>query len=434
MKITKHARILSLVLVLMMALSTAMVFAEEGAPADQTEQTVEELMLEGLDLPEGEVVVGEQAAEAVADEAMMDGEVTPPVDPQPQPQAVLTATATKKYANDASDNGYILNWTISDPSVVAYYQIFLNGVNVTPYVVSVNDVVQTAQPQFISAYANKCEILAPVGGANYYVVALGPAQPIYSNPVTTIVEAGDVLDEIRFENHGLVWYGRTKKKVKIYSTATGKKAVATLPKNTYVRAIGKYPKKVPKFKQPTKVQVETNDGLVGWLRYSDLKGGVKGHIDVKHDYSRSVKEAFVNYKGYSSTSKYLIWVSPRMQRAYVFEGSKGNWKLDRTYRVTTGRFSHPTSAYQTGIFKKKAKVFKVTEKGKRYYFKYASYFGSGVSFHTGTWWAASNKRRGSVVKSGKPGTFGCLRMYTDEAHWIYENVPMDSMTVVTKKA
>ena len=53
-------------------------------------------------------------------------------------------------------------------------------------------------------------------------------------------------------------------------------------------------------------------------------------------YSTEVKTAFVNYKGYSSKTKYLIWISHYTQQVSIFEGSKGKWKMIRTFICATG--------------------------------------------------------------------------------------------------
>jgi lipoprotein-anchoring transpeptidase ErfK/SrfK len=196
---------------------------------------------------------------------------------------------------------------------------------------------------------------------------------------------------------------------------------------------------VPKFHTPSKVKVKLSDGTVGWLRYSQLRGGVKAKINLKKDYTRSVKENYVNSMGYTSTTGYLVWISPYTQRAYTFRGSAGNWTLVRSDRVTTGRFSHRTpylndknrTAKRGQIYKRRGKVNMVTEEGNKYYFRNASYFSPGVSLHTGTWWA-SGKRRGSVAS--KPNTWGCVRMHDGAARWIYRNVPMHSSVIVSADA
>lgn len=268
-------------------------------------------------------------------------------------------------------------------------------------------------------------------GTFYYAVKAvkGGVESDPSN-IASVSISGNILTNIE----DLVWYGHTKKKVSIYKTAKLKGKVATLPKGTYVIAMGKSPAKVKKFKQPSKVLVRTSDGRVGWLKYNQLKGGVKAATTVTYDYTKSAVEDFVNSHGYSSPNKYLIWVSPRTQRAYLLTGKKGHWTYYTNFRVTTGRFSHLTKPYHSAISQKKAKVFMVTEKGKRYYYKYASYFASGVSFHTGTWWKSNNKVRGVMNKKGVPQTFGCLRMANGDAEWIYNHIPINTTVIVKKDA
>ena len=89
-------------------------------------------------------------------------------------------------------------------------------------------------------------------------------------------------------------------------------------------------------------------------------------------------------------------------------------------------------AMGSGNEKKAGKVWMVQQNGKRYYFTHASYITKGVSFHTGTWWA-SGKKRGSVVKNGKPGTYGCIRMYTDGAKYIFANTTLNRTGVIVTR-
>ena len=114
----------------------------------------------------------------------------------------------------------------------------------------------------------------------------------------------------------------------------------------------------------------------------------------------------------------------------------GNWKLVRSDRCTTGRFSHMTpqlheknrTSKRGVIYRRKGRANMVTEQGRKYFFRNASYFSPGVSFHTGTWWSDTGKRRGSVAK--KPNTWGCVRMHDSAAKWVYSNVPKGTSVVV----
>ena len=98
-----------------------------------------------------------------------------------------------------------------------------------------------------------------------------------------------------------------------------------------------------------------------------------------HDYSKEVKTAWVNLKGYSSNTKYLVWVNLTYQRVNIFEGSQGNWKLIRTCLCGAGKSSTPTIR---GVF---------TTSYKQTAWNYGSYYcgpivrfngSSGYAFHS----------------------------------------------------
>ncbi len=54
------------------------------------------------------------------------------------------------------------------------------------------------------------------------------------------------------------------------------------------------------------------------------------------DYTPEEKTVFVNAKGYSSPTPYLLWVSRSAQKVNVFEGSKENWELIHEFDCATG--------------------------------------------------------------------------------------------------
>ena len=53
-------------------------------------------------------------------------------------------------------------------------------------------------------------------------------------------------------------------------------------------------------------------------------------------------ENYVNGKGLSSSTEYLIWTHIDSQRTYIFEGSQYNWTLVKCFICSTGRDSTPT--------------------------------------------------------------------------------------------
>ncbi len=374
-----------------------------------------------------------------SDPAADDGTAEPA--PQPAPEIAWSETgtytapvfsapviSTLKLRYGANDNGVMISWTMTNNQGVVSYDI-MRGTSKK----------FSTMTKIATVGANKLsyDYLEDKAGTYYYAVrAVSDAGEFRVSPASSKLT---VKSTCILKTQGLVWYGTTKSKVNLVKSAGSKTKVTTLKKGTKVTAIGKSPKKVAKFHQPTWVKVKTSDGKTGWLKYSQLKGGVKATVNIKKDYTRSVKEHYVNTKGYTSKTKYLVWLCTYTQRVYTFKGSKGKWVLVRTDRATTGRFSHPTpgisqanrSSKRGQIYKRKGKVMMVTEQGRQYYFKKASYFAPGISFHTGTWWANNGKRRGSVAS--KPGTFGCIRMYDKGAAYIYK-LPMHTGVVVTNKS
>ena len=130
------------------------------------------------------------------------------------------------------------------------------------------------------------------------------------------------------------------------------------------------------------------------------------------DYTTEVKENFVNKKGYSSKTKYLLFISHYTQRVYLFKGSKGKWDLQKTYRCATGKASTKTPRG----------VFKITKKAKRTPAgsKYVSYFKSWNAFHA---------RPFGSTTMGKPASNGCIRLYDKDAIYIYKKIPKRTTVV-----
>ena len=343
-----------------------------------------------------------------------------------RPFSIPVTSAQLKYG--ANDNGVVISWKMDISNGVDHYEIFRGTSEKTSDMKSVGKA---------GANDKSFSMIEHAAGTYYYAVkAVGAdGKGKMSEKAAKITVKSTCILETR----ALIWSGTTNKKATLYSAAAGSKKVGSVAKGGKVTCIGKYPEDVAKFGQPSWVKVETSNGTVGWLKYSALKGGVKAKINIKKDYTRSVKEDYVNSMGYTSQTKYLTWLSVYTQRVYTFKGSKGKWELVRTDRVTTGRFSHPTpgideahrSSNRGQIYKREPLVYMVTENGRQYYYRNASYFAPGVSFHTGTWWLDNGARRGTV--ESKPGTFGCIRMYEEGAGFIY-TLPMHTSVIVTNKA
>ncbi len=135
----------------------------------------------------------------------------------------------------------------------------------------------------------------------------------------------------------------------------------------------------------------------------------------KGDYSKETKERFINgKKKASSKTRWLVWVSLDKQRVNVFCGSKGAWKLVKTFKCSTGKASTPTPPGWNTI------------DGKSYYFKGCKYYtevcGSGMH----KWPGAMNRK----ILGSHTVSHGCIRLTESSARWIYKNVPRKTKTYV----
>lgn len=154
--------------------------------------------------------------------------------------------------------------------------------------------------------------------------------------------------------------------------------------------------------------VKTSKGKKYWIRSGNIKFNAPY---TTKDYTTEDKENFVNKKGYSSKTKYLLFISCYTQKVYVFKGSKGNWDLQKTFKCCTGKASTRTPRGTFKLYKKAA---------NGWCYKYVSYFKSRNSFHS--------RPYGSKTM-GKPASNGCIRLYDNDAKYIYKSIPKNTTVV-----
>ena len=138
-------------------------------------------------------------------------------------------------------------------------------------------------------------------------------------------------------------------------------------------------------------------------------------------YPKSVKLAFVNHKGYSSQTKYLIWISHYTQQVSIFEGKKGDWKMIRTFVCATGTAKNHSPRG----------TFKLSYKEKGWFYTntkelYVSHYCGRNSFHTRPLWNDGSVQDPTI---GKPASHGCIRCYNQDAKYIYDKIPCGTTVV-----
>ncbi|MDD7651431.1 MAG: S-layer homology domain-containing protein [Firmicutes bacterium] len=177
-------------------------------------------------------------------------------------------------------------------------------------------------------------------------------------------------------------------------------------------------------------QVRLSDGTVGWMNWADYLVSREDYTQY-WDYSVGTKEGFVNQKGYSSSTGYLIWLSLKTQKVNIFQGSKGNWKLIRVCPCATGKNTTPTvSGVYSIIYKTYRWRFdeyvdgKYMEDYSRVY--YVSGFWGGQAFHSRLYYADDTLYDGTI---GTPVSHGCVRMMDEDCRYIYESMPSGTTVV-----
>ena len=158
--------------------------------------------------------------------------------------------------------------------------------------------------------------------------------------------------------------------------------------------------------------------------------GYKGDFTLdwalENDLTDYEKEVWINAKGYTSRTDYLLWINLAYQRVNIFLRREDNtWELIRTCLVGTGA---PGRGTPPGVW--------TTSYKQLHGWTTASYTvkpvvrfrdSSGYAFHSRLYYPNTTNLRDSSI--GYPISLGCVRMYDEDIWFIYDNVP-DRTTVV----
>lgn len=153
-------------------------------------------------------------------------------------------------------------------------------------------------------------------------------------------------------------------------------------------------------KDGTRVKVKGSD-----LRYNSVNAVTK-------EYPTNVKEAFVNEKGYSSKTNYLIWISQYTLSVNIFKGEQGAWKLIKRMPCIVGKDGRTTM----GTFRLCRKDYAYG--GVRIYFTWNNQKQWGNSFHR----RVDGNTRGAY-------SHGCVRLADADLNYINRTCPMGTTVV-----
>ena len=159
---------------------------------------------------------------------------------------------------------------------------------------------------------------------------------------------------------------------------------------------------------------------------STYRGNYTTSYAVNNDYATYEKEVWVNAKGYSSKTQYLVWINRAYQHVNVFQGSKGNWKLIKSFLVGTGAASTPTPTGLTTVSYKSAGGWTTSTYTVRPVVGF--YPGTGYAFHSRLCYPGTDTEYD--FSAGYPVSHGCVRMYKNDIKWIYNNIPVGTTVAI----
>lgn len=140
---------------------------------------------------------------------------------------------------------------------------------------------------------------------------------------------------------------------------------------------------------------------------------------------QSITSNTINTLNIESLTSYLIYVNLSDQFTYIYNGSMNNWNMIKSFKCSTGIDEEKTP---TGIFD-------VRERGDWFFSdkydqggKYWVQFYGDYLFHS----VPYNEDQSEVVDNtlGAPASHGCIRLKTEDAKWIYDNIESGTKVII----
>ncbi|WP_415325104.1 L,D-transpeptidase [Clostridium perfringens] len=143
------------------------------------------------------------------------------------------------------------------------------------------------------------------------------------------------------------------------------------------------------------------------------------------EYYKKLNEDTINQFDITSNTNYLVFVNIAEQKTYVYEGSKNDWTLDKTFTCSTGIEGKETPV---GVFtvQNRAPWFfspKYGQGGKYYVQFMGNYLFHSIPFD-------SDRTTVSDPTLGVPASHGCIRLSVEDSKWLYDNVKNGSKIII----
>ena len=130
---------------------------------------------------------------------------------------------------------------------------------------------------------------------------------------------------------------------------------------------------------------------------------------------------------YSSPTKYLIVVNRGMRKVSIYKGKKGAWNCIKYWPCCVGAPATPTPV---GVFAVGIKGMNFTSGGGRWWW-FTNYTGN-YHFHSQGYAIGETAAPVTCVapNMSQAVSHGCIRLYVDNAKWIYSKMPRGTTVAI----
>ncbi|ELC8365305.1 L,D-transpeptidase [Clostridium perfringens] len=143
------------------------------------------------------------------------------------------------------------------------------------------------------------------------------------------------------------------------------------------------------------------------------------------EYYKKLNEDTINQFDITSNTNYLVFVNIAEQKTYVYEGSKNDWTLDKTFTCSTGIEGKETPVGVFTVQNRSPWFFspKYGQGGKYYVQFMGNYLFHSIPFD-------SDRTTVSDPTLGVPSSHGCIRLSVEDSKWLYDNVQNGSKIII----
>ncbi|MGL4344279.1 MAG: L,D-transpeptidase [Cellulosilyticaceae bacterium] len=140
----------------------------------------------------------------------------------------------------------------------------------------------------------------------------------------------------------------------------------------------------------------------------------------KEPASKVQLESYINSKGFTSKTNYLVWTDLYRQRTYVFKKQGTQWVLHRQMLCSTGNNKTPTPRGEFTL----TSYVSAFGMNKGYMCKNAVGIFDDYLYHSVMFDKTGSYQLSGVGKLGNQASSGCIRLSYEDSVWFYKNMPL----------